>query len=543
MEESYLDKILGSIMGGNDEETENTPIPIRKTDDNEKSHKEESKPEAKKVRDGDVIVIEETADYKVIKKPDEPLPIYHVKLFDTYHKNKSEIEKMVGLFYSKGINEIRTSELSQIKDWIKQSLPEDTRVNESLILAASKWIKYRVDGYGPLQVFIDDDDLEEIMVNGLKVPVFVYHRKFKMCKTNLAFHEEEEVIPIIEKIARETGRHIDAQIPLLDAHLSDGSRVNATIPPISPDGPTLTIRKFKKDPLTIIDLIRFGSINTDAAAFLWLAVDGLGTKPANILVSGGTGSGKTTLLNSLSLFIPPDQRVITIEDTLELQLTVDHWVRLQTRPPNIEGKGEVSMDALLKNTLRMRPDRIVVGEVRGEEAHTLFTAMNTGHDGCMSTIHANDARETITRITTPPMNVPSIMAKTLDFVVVSKRFNLAGKGIVRRVIEIGEVTGMEGDKVTMSYIYKYDASVDTLVETKVASQYLNALSRATGMPLRKLLLDKAERALVLEYLAQKGIRNITEVGKYIKRFYMDRQGLLEKIQAEIESGTLDIKGE
>lgn len=221
------------------------------------------------------------------------------------------------------------------------------------------------------------------MVIGTNRPVYVWHRRFNMCKTNVIFDSDRDILNIIERIAREVGRRIDQQSPLLDARLPDGSRVNATIPPISLDGPTITIRKFKRDPLTIIDLIKYGTMSSEVAAFLWVLVDGLGVKPANVLVAGGTGSGKTTTLNSLGMFIPPSERVISIEDTAELQLPVEHWVRLETRPPNLEGKGEVTMDDLVRNTLRMRPDRIIVGEVRGPEARTMFTAMNTGHNGAL----------------------------------------------------------------------------------------------------------------------------------------------------------------
>jgi len=217
-------------------------------------------------------------------------------------------------------------------------------------------------GYGVLDPLVNDELLEEIMVIGPKRPVYVFHRKYGMMK------------------------------------IPDGSRVNATIPPASVDGSTITIRKFRKDPYTVLDLISFGTMSPELAAFLWLAVDGMGAKPANILVSGGTGSGKTTTLNVLATYIPAHERIITIEDTAELNLPLEHWVRLEARPPSIEGTGEISMDVLVKNALRMRPDRIIVGEVRHKEASTLFTAMNTGHDGCMGTIHANSAEETMVRI-------------------------------------------------------------------------------------------------------------------------------------------------
>ena len=238
-------------------------------------------------------------------------------------------------------------------------------------------------GYGPLDPMIADDRLEDIMVTGIGKPVYVYHRKHGMCYTNVVFNDEDSIKYLIDKMARVVGRRIDQQTPLLDARLPDGSRVNATIPPVSLEGPTISIRKFRKDPLTVIDILNYGTLSTDVAAFMWLIVDGLGIKPANVLFAGGTGCGKTTTLNAATTFVPERERIISIEDTAELQLPHRHWVRLETRPPNVEGRGEITMDDLVKNALRMRPDRMVVGEVRGPEARTMFTAMNTGHDGAV----------------------------------------------------------------------------------------------------------------------------------------------------------------
>lgn len=239
-------------------------------------------------------------------------------------------------------------------------------------------------GYGPLDPMIADDKLEDIMVTAVDKPVYVYHRKYGMCFTNVVFGSEDSIKYLIDKMARVVGRRIDQQTPLLDARLPNGSRVNATIPPVSLEGPTISIRKFRKDPLTMIDILNYNTVSTDVAAFLWLIVDGLGIKPANILFAGGTGCGKTTTLNAATTFVPERERIISIEDTAELQLPHKHWIRFESRPPNVEGRGEITMDDLVKNALRMRPDRMVVGEVRGPEARTMFTAMNTGHEGAVT---------------------------------------------------------------------------------------------------------------------------------------------------------------
>lgn len=338
---------------------------------------------------GEVRVLDVYGNIRILKVKGEPVPIYEINM----PKLSKEEERLVKMVRDRAIVEIQIDPesipnpeerrkvfLREVRRMVKEMAPT---LSEGRVELISELIVQNMIGYGKIDPLVRDDNLEEIMVIGINKPVYVWHRRFNMCKTNIVFTDERELLTIIERIAREVGRRIDQQNPLLDARLPDGSRVNATLPPISLDGPTLTIRKFKKDPLTIIDLIRFGTLNSEVAAFLWLLVDGLGVKPANILVAGGTGSGKTTTLNSLAMFIPPSERVISIEDTAELQLPIEHWVRLETRPPNVEGKGEITMDDLVKNTLRMRPDRIIVGEVRGPEARTMFTAMNTGHDGAL----------------------------------------------------------------------------------------------------------------------------------------------------------------
>ncbi len=265
---------------------------------------------------------------------------------------------------------------------IKNNL--NLKIPESKISFYAEAVVREMVGYGLIDELIKDDNLEEIMIVGPKKPVYVFHREFEMMLTNIEFFSEQEVEELLNKIAREVGRRVDVASPLLDARLLDGSRVNATIPPASISGGTLTIRKFRQDPYSIIDLIRMGTLSSEAAAFLWVAVEGMSTKPANILISGGTGSGKTTLLNVLASFVPDRERIITIEDTAELNLPIKHWIRLESRPPGLEGTGELKMDILTKNSLRMRPDRILVGEIRHEEAFTLFTAMNTGHDGALA---------------------------------------------------------------------------------------------------------------------------------------------------------------
>lgn len=310
-------------------------------------------------------------------------------------------------------------------------------------------------GFGPLTPLLEDKDISEVMVNGPK-NIFV-EKKGKLTKTGVQFDNDEAVIRVIEKIIMPLGRRIDSDSPTVDARLPDGSRVNAVIPPVAIDGPTITIRKFQNDRLGIDQLIEYGSVTPSMANLLEACV----ISKLNIVVSGGTGSGKTTLLNILSGFIPKDERIVTIEDAAELKLQQDHVVRLETKPANIEGQYAVTIRDLVKNSLRMRPDRIVVGEVRGGEALDMLQAMNTGHDGSLTTLHANTPRDALGRLETMclmsgmdlPLNVIRVqIASAVDLIVQQTRL----KDGSRKVTSITEVAGMEGNTVVMTDIFKFE---------------------------------------------------------------------------------------
>lgn len=383
-------------------------------------------------------------------------------------------------------------------------------------------------GYGEIDSLINDDDLEEIMIIGVNKPVFVYHRKYGMMETDLIFDNEEKILRIIESIARETNRRIDQQSPILDGRMMDGSRVNATLPPISAEGPTLTIRKFKKDPLTIIDLINYNTLNTEIAAFLWLTVDGLGVKPANIIISGGTSSGKTTLLNALSSFINPKERIITIEDTLELQFHHKHTVRMETRSVNIENQGEISIGDLVKNSLRQRPDRIIVGEVRGSEAITLFTALNTGHSG-FGTLHANSSRETISRLINEPMSVPKIMISSIDYIIMEKRIYKSGGISFRRITEIDEVVGMEEGTVSLNKLFKWNSELDEFENLVVLSKTLENLAIMKGVSINDLNFELENRRKILDYMVENNISSLEHISAIISKYYFNPKNLLNEL--------------
>ncbi|MGB5952927.1 MAG: CpaF family protein [Ornithinimicrobium sp.] len=315
--------------------------------------------------------------------------------------------------------------------------------------------------HGPLERLLNDESVTEIMVNG---PERIYiERDGKLVRSDLRFTSETQLRGVIERIVSRVGRRIDDSSPVVDARLQDGSRVNAVIPPLAFSGSTLTIRKFAKDPLTAQDLIRFGSLSAEMADLLHACVEAR----LNIIVSGGTGTGKTTLLNVLSSYIPDDERIVTIEDAVELQLQQDHVVRLESRPPNIEGRGEISIRDLVRNSLRMRPDRIVVGECRGGESLDMLQAMNTGHDGSLSTVHANAPRDAIARLETlvlmagmdlPLRAIREQIASAVDVIVQLTRMRDGS----RRVTHVTEVQGMEGQTVTLqdAFLFDYSAGLD-----------------------------------------------------------------------------------
>ncbi len=310
-------------------------------------------------------------------------------------------------------------------------------------------------GFGPIDNLLRDDSITEIMINGPK-SIYV-ERKGKLVKTDVTFQSNEHVMRIIERIVAPIGRRVDESSPLVDARLPDGSRVNIVIPPIALKGPTVTIRKFSKKPLQVEDLIKFGTLSPRSADFLRNCVIGR----LNIVVSGGTGSGKTTLLNVLSNFIPDDERIITVENAAELQLNKDHVVTLESKPPNIEGKGEVSIRDLVINCLRMRPERIVVGECRGGEALEMLQAMNTGHDGSLTTAHANSPKDTISRLETmclmsgmdlPVRAIRDQIASAIQLIIQQARMQDGS----RKIIAITEVDGMEGDIIKMQEIFHFE---------------------------------------------------------------------------------------
>jgi pilus assembly protein CpaF len=379
------------------------------------------------------------------------------------------------------VNEVR----STIQDLFEQVLSE-----ENIVLSRPErhrlfeQIAAEILGFGPLQPLLDDDTITEVMVNGAK-NIYI-ERAGKIHRVPFTFESDDHVMRIIDRIVAPLGRRIDESSPYVDARLPDGSRVNAVIPPISLVGPVITIRKFFKNTITLEQLIQFGTITSEALQFLKACVEAR----LNVVISGGTGSGKTTLLNILSQFIPNDERIVTIENAAELQLRQEHVVTLESRPPNIEGRGEVTIRQLVINALRMRPDRIIVGEIRDEAALDMLQAMNTGHDGSMTTCHSNSPRDTLARIETmalmagmelPIRAIREQLASAIDVVVHQERL----RDGTRKVVNVTEVSGMEGEVITMTDIYLYEQS--GYEDGKVIGRL-----RPTG--LRPKFIDKIEAA-------------------------------------------------
>lgn len=383
-------------------------------------------------------------------------------------------------------------------------------------------------GLGDIEILLRDANLEEIVVNNAEEPVWVYHRKHGWLRTNIILENEAKIRHYSTMIGRDVGKDITLLNPLLDAHLLTGDRVNATLHPISTKGNTITIRKFAEKPWTITDLIKSNTINVEAAAFLWQAMQ----NELSILIAGGTGSGKTSALNVISNFFPPNQRIISIEDTREITLPQTlHWVPMATRLPNPEGKGEITMLDLVVNSLRQRPDRILVGEIRRQrEAEVLFEAMHTGHS-VYATIHANNARETIDRLTNPPINLPKNVLGALSILLVQNRNRRTGK---RRTFQIAEITET-GDA---TIIMQLDVHNDALKKVGDMKRTRETLRLYTGMSDEEITKDLAEKTAVIQWLVTNNVSNVHDIGLVMAKYYIGEINVknLDALHAVLKRG-------
>ena len=386
-------------------------------------------------------------------------------------------------------------------------------------------------GLGNLEFLIADPELEEIVVVCATEPVRVYHKRFGWLETNLRLENEEQILNYASIIARRVGRQVTTLNPLLDAYLVTGDRANAVLYPINTKGNSITIRKFAREPWTFTELIKNKTATTELFALLWQAIE----YESNILIAGGTASGKTTLLNVLLSFMPPQHRLISIEDTRELQLPEYlYWTPLVTRQANPEGKGEVTMLDLLVNSLRMRPDRIILGEIRrAREAEVLFEAMHTGHS-VYATIHANTVAETIKRLTMPPINLPASLLRAVDLVVVMFRDRRKG---IRRVLQLGEIVEAES-RVDSNILYRYDPVNDTINKHADSLRYFEDLSRNTGMSMAEIKKDIELRQSILKWALKQELSKLADISKLMKAYYSNKNLLLGIINSNQDFNTL-----
>lgn len=460
-------------------------------------------------------------DVRIVIKEDESVPQYILSITNISDTTKLILEKIRQEFISRldlgdlertkehDIEDVRERFKKEIRGLIDKYFPNtDEKTSDMLV-------NYLIEenlGLGKIEMLLKDPSLEEIVINNHTEPVWIYHRKHGWLKTNIRIFTEARIRHYATMIGRDVNKEITALNPLMDAHLTTGDRVNATLSPISTKGNTITIRKFAEDPWTITKFIKQGTINIEAAAFIWLAIQ----NEMSLLIAGGTGSGKTSMLNVVSNFFPANQRILSIEDTRELTLPGNlHWVPMETRLPNPEGKGGVTMLDLLVNSLRMRPDRILVGEIRRKaEAEVLLEAMHTGHS-VYATIHANNAEEVVTRLTNPPIDIPKPMISSLSLVIVQNRNRRTGK---RRTLQVAEILS-NGDP---NILLQLNIKDDMLEKVKESKTVINRLELYTGMSKKDIEEDIQEKMGVLNWMVKNNMDNINKIGQLMADYYMGR---------------------
>ncbi|MEM4641355.1 MAG: ATPase, T2SS/T4P/T4SS family [Candidatus Pacearchaeota archaeon] len=498
------------------------PVPISKEHKIKQKEKKESERVSGKVLESYDIKANEVAT-KISILETEKGKFYHIKLPEISKPTRALLEttkqKLITMI------EIGTSEITDInaierlKENLKekaQSLLQGFKLPKENIAFLTGILINEMIGLGNIELLIADPNLEEIVITSASEPVRVYHKKYGWMPTNLMLESEKQIENYSAIIARRVGRQITTLTPMLDAHLITGDRVNAVLYPICTKGNTITIRKFAREPWTIVDFINNKTCSIDVFALIWLAIQ----YELNILFSGGTASGKTTMLNVCTPFFPANHRIISIEDTRELQLPEHlYWTPLVTRLPNPEGKGEVTMLDLLVNSLRMRPDRIILGEVRRHEtAEVLFEAMHTGHS-VYATVHADTTAETIARLVNPPISIAPNLLKAVDMNIVMFRDRRRG---IRRVYQVAEWIPEESDKygVKPNILYRWEPASDKIIKHSESMRLLEDLSRHTGLSFSEINRDLATKKELLNYLVKNNIRDMNSIGKIIQDYYL-----------------------
>lgn len=468
---------------------------------------------------------------RVYKKKGEFVPTYDVSIASISRTTEVILEKirqelikqvslrMVEILEPKKSTEIEDRFSQAIQILVERYFPDADDQTKGFL---STYLAQKSLGMGNVEILMDDQQIEEIAINAADEPIWIYHRKHAWLKTNIWVKQEEQTLHYATMIGRRIGRQISVLEPLLDAHLNEGDRVNATLMPISTKGNTITLRKFSRDPWTITSFLKFNTLSPSAAALIWEGIQ----YELSALVAGGTGSGKTSMLNVVANFFPPNQRIISIEDTREIRLPKFlHWVPMSTRNPNAEGKGGVAMLDLLVNSLRMRPDRILVGEVRrAAEAEVLFEAIHTGHS-VYATFHANNVREVITRLTSPPIEVPKATLPGISMIIVQTRNRRTG---YRRTFQIGEIMENADGNVLM----QLDIKKDILQPANKSVAIMDTLELYTGNTQKELRDELLEKERILKYMVKNKIEKVDAVGWLMAKYYTDTEELLKYVKAD-----------
>jgi len=468
----------------------------------------------------------------------KPVPFYHLSLLDITDETKRIIERIrediiTSLSFEltkkktkEGEDEIKEQFRKKLKKIIKTQFSD---LKEQEIGLITNYIIVTSLGLAEIEFLLKDAELEEIVVNSSQDPVWVYHRKHGWLKTNIVFKKENKIRHFSTLIGRNVDKNISLLEPLLDAHLKSGDRVNATLNPITTKGNTITIRKFSKTPWTITSFLKNRTIDYTSAAIIWQAIQ----YELSILIAGGTGSGKTSFLNVISNFFPPNQRIISIEDTRELRLPKTlHWVPMQARLPNPEGKGEITMLDCMINTLRMRPDRIIVGEVRREkELEVMFEAMHTGHS-VYSTFHASNVDEAVARLTNPPINLPKQLLSSIGLIVIQHRNRRTGKRITFQIAEINEL----GQPVLLM---QHDYVGNNMKQVNTPNRIIKNLNMYTGMSVKQIYADVQEKVLVLQWLVNQNIMDINDIGLILSDYYTEKQHIMSLVKTNSSYKSLE----
>src|SRR3989344_2488378 len=457
-------------------------------------------------------------DVSIISKEEEPVPVYRISITNISDTTKIILEKIRDEFVAEetktlsedaSVYDVQEQFREKIMKLLAKYFPNADKKTMDMLI---NYILQQNIGLGNLDILLKDTNLEEIVINSAKEPVWVYHRRYGWLKTNVLVPSESRIRHYSTIIGRDVGKEITILNPLMDAHLKTGDRVNATLSPISSKGNTITIRKFAVKPWTITDFIREKTISYEGAALLWMAVQ----NELSIIVTGGTASGKTSMLNAISNFFPPNQRIISMEDTREISLPkILHWVPLETRLPNPEGKGGIEMLDLIVNSLRMRPDRILVGEIiRKREAEVLFEAMHTGHS-VYGTLHANNVRETINRLTNPPIDLPKQLLSVISLIVVQHISRRTGK---RRTLQIAEVLPNGEPRILMQL--NPIRSVLEIVNEPLA--ILETLNLYTGLSKTDVYADIQAKIEILKWMASRSITDVNKIGLIMSKYYHNK---------------------